>query len=55
MKGLAFSTVPILAGFFYLVIYPDLEYSGTGGGHSCYGECYKEYVRVNGTPAQIEA
>ncbi len=55
MKGLAFSTVPILTGFFYLVVYPDLEYSGTGGGHSCYGECYEEYVRINGTPAEIEA
>ena len=38
--------------FFTLKIYPDLEYSGYGGGHSCTGECYEEYIRINGTLAE---
>ena len=40
--------------FFGFKIYPNLEYSGVGGGHSCYGECYEEYVKVNGTVVEIE-
>ncbi len=39
----------IFAGFFATVIYPDIEYKGYPSTHSCYGECYEEYVRVNGT------
>ena len=38
---------------FTLKIYPELEYSGYGGGHSCTGECYEEYVRINGTSVDI--
>ena len=45
--------VSVIFGFFTLKIYPELEYSGYGGGHSCYGECYEEYVRVNGTSEDI--
>ena len=44
----------IIGLFFSFKIYPDLEYSGVGGGHSCTGECYEEYVRVNGTTVEIE-
>lgn len=40
--------------FFGFTIYPDLSYSGTGTGHSCTGECYEEYVRVNGTSVEIQ-
>ena len=40
--------------FFGFKIYPELEYTGVGGGHSCYGECYEEYVRINGTVVEIE-
>ena len=41
--------------FFSFKIYPDLEYTGYGNGvHSCTGECYAEYVRVNGTAVEIE-
>ena len=40
--------------FFAAKVYPNLEYSGVGGGHSCYGECYEEYVKVNGTVVEIE-
>ena len=44
----------ILFGFFATVIYPDLEYKGHSRNSSCYGECYEEYVRMFGTPAEIE-
>ena len=43
----------VIFAFFTLKIYPNLEYSGVGGGHSCTGECYEEYVRVNGTTVEI--
>ena len=45
--------VGLIATFFAVKIYPNLEYTGVGGGHSCYGECYEEYVRVNGTLSEI--
>ena len=34
--------------------YNNLEYKGYSGAHSCTGECYAEYVKIHGTPAQIE-
>lgn len=40
--------------FFGFTVYPNLEYTGVGGGHSCYEECYEEYVKVNGTVVEIE-
>ena len=40
--------------FFAMKVYPNLEYSGYGGGHSCTGECYEEYVALNGTAPEIE-
>ena len=40
--------------FFAFVIYPDLDVKGYKGGHSCTGECYEEYVRINGTTVEIE-
>ena len=52
--GMTLFGVFIIGTFFALKIYPDLEYSGVGGGHSCTGECYKEYVRINGTSVEIE-
>jgi len=56
MKELGMSLLGCLAiGLFFVAkVYPNLEYSGVGGGHSCYGECYKEYVKVNGTTVEIE-
>lgn len=33
--------------------YANLEYKGHPSTSSCYGECYEEYVRVNGTMAEI--
>ena len=38
-----------LFGFFATMIYPELEYKGYSGGHSCTGECYEEYVRTHGS------
>lgn len=43
----------IFAGFFSTVIYPDLEYKGFSNNSSCTGECYEEYVRINGTTIDI--
>lgn len=40
--------------FFGFKIYPDLEYTGTSRVQACTGECYEEYVKINGTPAEIE-
>ena len=34
--------------------YQNLEYKGYERIHGCTGECYAEYVRIHGTPAQIE-
>ena len=36
-------------GFFGFKIYPDLEYTGYSSVGNCTGECYQEYVKVNGT------
>ena len=38
-----------LFGFFATMIYPELEYTGYSSTHSCYGECYEEYVRTHGS------
>ena len=48
-----FGTLAI-AVFFGFKIYPDLEYTGGTGGHSCTGQCYVAYVEQFGTPAEIE-
>ena len=52
--GLATTGAATILGFFYLVIYPDLEYAGGTSTRSCTGECYAEYVRQFGTPAEME-
>ena len=44
----------ILYGFFATMIYPNLEYTGHARNSACTGECYKEYVRMFGTPAEQE-
>ena len=43
----------VIATFFTLKVYPNLEYSGYSSNTSCYGECYEEYVRVHGTTVEI--
>lgn len=52
--GMALFGTFAIALFFGFKIYPDLEYSGVGTGHSCTGECYEEYVAINGTVVEIE-
>lgn len=56
MKELGMALLGALGifGFFALVIYPDLEYTGGRSVSSCTGECYVEYVKLYGTPAEIE-
>ena len=34
--------------------YNNLEYKGYERVHGCYGECYEEYVALNGTVVEIE-
>ena len=43
----------VIGTFFVAKVYPDLEYSGYSSNSSCTGECYEEYVRVNGTSVDI--
>ena len=52
--GMALLGTCAIALFFGFKIYPDLEYTGGEGGHSCYGECYEEYVKTYGTVVEIE-
>ena len=40
--------------FFGFKIYPELEYTGSSSVQNCTGDCYLEYVALNGTPAEIE-
>jgi len=40
--------------FFVAKVYPNLEYTGASSNSSCTGQCYAEYVALNGTPAEIE-
>ena len=42
--------------FFAGVIYPDIEYKNIPSNSTCYGECYQEYIKANGTfLEQLEA
>tara|TARA_B100001939_G_scaffold212255_1_gene182634 strand:+ start:923 stop:1357 length:435 start_codon:yes stop_codon:yes gene_type:complete len=34
--------------------YQNLEYKGYDRVHGCTGQCYADYVALNGTPAEIE-
>ena len=51
-----FYVISIVAVMFSLITYTyqNLEYKGYERIHGCTGECYAEYVRIHGTPAQIE-
>ena len=44
----------IIGVFFGFTIYPNLEYSGVSRVQACTGECYEEYVKINGTAVEIE-
>ncbi len=52
--GMALMGTFAIAIFFGFKIYPDLEYTGGSSVSSCTGECYVEYVKQYGTPAEIE-
>ena len=39
--------------FFAFKIHPTLEYTGYSSNQSCTGECYEEYVALNGTSVDI--
>jgi len=51
-----FYVITIVVVMFSLITYTyqNLEYKGYERIHGCTGECYAEYVRIHGTPAQIE-
>ena len=56
MRNEAFYLVIGICGFMYGLIshtYSNLEYKGYSGG-ACTGDCYVQYVKENGTPAEIE-
>ena len=36
------------------MIMPNMAYSGASSNSSCTGECYVEYVKLYGTPSEIE-
>ena len=52
--GMAMLGTFVIMIFFAFKVYPDLEYTGTGSVSSCTGDCYLNYVALNGTPAEIE-
>ena len=40
--------------FFVAKVYPSLEYTGASSNSSCTGQCYADYVALNGTSVEIE-
>lgn len=53
MKGYLFVICLFMTGTIAMA-YNNLEYKGYERIHGCYGECYEEYVRINGTTVEIE-
>lgn len=53
MKGYIIAIVLAMTGTITMA-YNNLEYKNVPRVHGCTGECYAEYVAINGTPAQIE-
>ena len=51
--GMVLTGCFVIGLFFTMKVYPNLEYSGYSSNSSCYGECYEEYVRINGTSVDI--
>ena len=56
MKELGMTLLGCLAisVFFVAKVYPNLEYTGASSNTSCTGQCYADYVALNGTPSEIE-
>ena len=40
--------------FFVAKVYPSLEYTGYSSNSSCTGQCYVDYVALNGTAPEME-
>ena len=53
MKGYIITIVLMMTGTIAMA-YNNLEYKGYERVHGCYGECYEEYVALNGTVVEIE-
>ena len=53
MKGLITAFMLSFGGLLYYT-YDNLEYKGYPSTHNCTGECYEAYVKIHGTPAEIE-
>ena len=53
MKGYILTICLAMTGTIVMA-YNNLEYKGYDRVHGCYGECYKEYVALNGTTVEIE-
>ena len=51
--GMAILATTSIGIFCATMIYPNLEHTGGERNSACYGECYEEYVRVNGTTVEI--
>ena len=56
MKELGMTMLGVLAiGIFFVAkVYPNLEYTGYSSNSSCTGQCYVDYVALNGTAPEIE-
>ena len=52
--GMALLGTLAISVFFGFKIYPDLEYTGYSSVGNCTGQCYAEYVALNGTAVEIE-
>jgi len=44
----------VITGFFMIMIMPNMAYSGASSNQSCTGQCYVDYVALNGTAPEIE-
>ena len=44
----------VITGFFIIMIMPNMAYSGAQSNQSCTGQCYVDYVALNGTAPEIE-
>ena len=53
MKGYILTICLAMTGTIAMA-YNNLEYKNVPRVHGCTGECYAEYVALNGTPAEIE-
>ena len=52
--GMALLGTFAISMFFGFKIYPDLEYTGYSSVGNCTGQCYVDYVALNGTAVEIE-